>query len=339
MPSISVITPLHNAELFLTACIDSVLAQSFKDIELILVDDGSTDGSAAICDAYAKQDRRIKVLRQDHRGVSAARNAGLDAAAASLVSFVDADDTIAPNFLESLLATKKKCKADIALCGYEWVDENGTPIGWAEPVRAACMDSDSALNKLFFHDISKPATVYTSACNKLYTRAIFGDIRFPKGRIFEDYAVMYQLMAKARAVAADAAVLYFRRRHKDSILYQNTPQHFYDRLTADSELIEFARQDEYVYLLPFALQSFWNTFAQNQHTSPTSPPTPPTSSRPSKRKSCCSATCRSSPGTPPSPPPKSAACTPLPIPPAWPSRRPSSPDLPHCINTRTPEMK
>ncbi|MGD9559607.1 MAG: glycosyltransferase family 2 protein [Oscillospiraceae bacterium] len=262
MPTISVITPVYNSAENLPACLDSLLGQLHRDIEIILVDDGSADACAALCDAYAEKDTRIHVIHQAHAGVAAARNTGLAAAKGQCISFVDSDDIVAPDFLETLVAHLEASGADIALCSYDWIDETGQPVGHSEPVLEGVLDSDNALTKLFFFDISKPATAFTSLCNKLYRAEVFGCVRFPDGRVYEDYAVMYRLFSTAR-VAVVGAVLYHRRRHPGAVLSQGAPGLFYDKLAADSELVRFAMQDEYVYLLPHALQTFWATFVRN----------------------------------------------------------------------------
>ena len=115
MPEISVIIPVYKAENYLCHCIDSILGQSFVDFELILVDDGSPDGSGAICDEYAKKDDRIRVIHQKNRGVSSARNAGLDAARGNWVTFIDSDDYVKKEFLEHLY----ECEYDLIIGGYE----------------------------------------------------------------------------------------------------------------------------------------------------------------------------------------------------------------------------
>ena len=125
MPLISVIVPIYNAEAYLSRCVDSILGQTFSDFELILVDDGSTDKSGAICDYYVSKDERVKVIHQHNSGVSAARNAGLEASKSRYVTFVDSDDYILDCFLSSLYsAITKRANIDMAYCGYI-IQKNG----------------------------------------------------------------------------------------------------------------------------------------------------------------------------------------------------------------------
>lgn len=125
MPIISVIVPVYNVEKYLPRCIDSILAQTFTDFELILVDDGSPDNCGAICDEYAAKDKRVRVIHKSNGGVSSARNAGLDAASGEYVTFVDSDDYIAEDRLKQMHSSIFESKADIAVAGFRFVDEIG----------------------------------------------------------------------------------------------------------------------------------------------------------------------------------------------------------------------
>ena len=126
-PLLSIIVPVYKVENYLQKCIDSILAQTFTDFELILVEDGSPDGCPALCDAAAAKDARIRVLHQKNGGLSAARNAGLDVARGEWIGFVDSDDYIAPEMYETLYKAVQSTGADLALCDYAEVDEAGAP--------------------------------------------------------------------------------------------------------------------------------------------------------------------------------------------------------------------
>jgi glycosyltransferase involved in cell wall biosynthesis len=119
-PLITVIIPIYNAERFLRPSVDSVLAQTYRNLEIILVDDGSSDDSGAICDSYAEQDKRVRVIHKSNGGVSSARNVGLDTATGDYIAFVDSDDTIDPDMYDVLFKTIQQSGADMAVCGYEW---------------------------------------------------------------------------------------------------------------------------------------------------------------------------------------------------------------------------
>ncbi len=191
---ISVIVPVYRAEPYLARCVDSVLAQSHRDLELILVDDGSPDGCPALCDAYARRDPRVKVIHRENGGIAEARNTGLDAAGGGWIAFVDSDDWVEPDFLEYLLLGARDWGADLALCAY-WREgpARREKLGYD---RAACLTPRQALE-----DLLRERRLSSHLWNKLYRRQLFEGIRFPKGRVYEDVAVTYRLVERARAVA------------------------------------------------------------------------------------------------------------------------------------------
>lgn len=136
-PTVSIIVPVYNVEKYLPACIDSILAQTFRDFELILVDDGSPDSCPALCDAAAEKDGRIRVIHQTNGGVSSARNFGLERAEGEYIGFVDADDSVAPVYLEWLYEALDACSAPIAMCAYRYVQEGRKPETRSQPERPA----------------------------------------------------------------------------------------------------------------------------------------------------------------------------------------------------------
>ncbi len=173
-PAISVIVPVYQVERFLPACIDSLLAQTFADFELILVDDGSPDNCPALCDAAAQRDDRVRVLHKPNGGVSTARNAGLDMARGKWTAFVDSDDSVQPDYLEKMYTAALAAGADIALCGGQCVDEEGRVIGPGEPrITDEVMDREEALRRLVTPEYQVP-------WNKLYRRILLtgNDIQF-----------------------------------------------------------------------------------------------------------------------------------------------------------------
>ena len=205
-PRVSVIVPIYNVEPFLRECADSILAQTFTDLELVLVDDGSPDGCPAICDEYAERDARIRVIHKENGGLSDARNVGLEAAAGEYISFVDGDDMIAPRFLELLLSTG----GDVAQCGFctggpeELADEVAfESVDPREICRRMCMDSRGD---------------YTVVWNKLWRREVLEEIRFPVGRQHEDEFFTWRAYGQSVACAVTEAPLYYYRQRRDSIM-------------------------------------------------------------------------------------------------------------------------
>ena len=129
LPLLSIIVPVYKVEKYLSACLDSILVQTYTNFELIVIDDGSPDGCADICESYAARDQRVRVIHQQNAGLAAARNRGLDEAKGELIGFVDSDDTISPDMYSVLYEAMSAGKADICVCNYRCVDEMGHPVG------------------------------------------------------------------------------------------------------------------------------------------------------------------------------------------------------------------
>ena len=205
MPTVSVIVPVYNAEGVVSRGVDSILAQSYQDFELILVDDGSTDNSGAICDNYAQQDGRVKVVHQENAGVSAARNAGLKVAQGEWVTFVDSDDIVLDGFLESLVAAvNREERIDLAYCGYAIID-GSTSI---KTYRSA-----TYIGKEQLHDVlSSTKLLYRcSPWAKFFRRSIITDngLQFDENlTISEDRLFLYQYLIHVRGVATTSTVGY-----------------------------------------------------------------------------------------------------------------------------------
>ena len=190
---ISVIIPVYNIENFLEKCINSIISQSYSNIEIILIDDGSTDRSSEICDYYASNDRRIKVVHKKNKGLSSARNIGLDIATGTLISFVDGDDYIHRMMLENLYKHKINHMADIVTCNYLNVYKYSKPIIQNNnnmPLAESVYSTEEALEDLLYE---KNTT--NTACAKLYDAKLFNNIRYPIGFKYEDLATTYKLFS------------------------------------------------------------------------------------------------------------------------------------------------
>ncbi len=235
MAKISVIVPIFNVEAYLARCVDSVLGQSFRDFDLILVDDGSPDGSGAICDEYARQDARVRVIHQENGGLSAARNAGIDLALAESGSrylcFVDSDDYLEKRYLEALLAAAEGLDCPVAVCGIQ--KTSGEPLDGGdlkEPVRMDAME---------YYCRDEQTAV---AWNKLYRKALFENVRYPVGRIHEDEFTTYRLLYAAGAVAVVASPLYAYFQNAAGITGGGWKPGRMDALDAFLEQATFARE-------------------------------------------------------------------------------------------------
>lgn len=212
IPLISIIIPIYNVEHYLERCIKSVLEQSYKNLEIWLVDDGSLDGCPAMCDEYAAKDIRIRVIHKQNGGLADARNAALDRMTGDYVVCVDSDDYVSPTHIEGLYNLAKKYNADIAIntccMFFDGTEPNPTKPG----------------NKIFFYDgLHAVETMFyqekfdTSACGKIYRSDLFHGVRYPKGLLFEDLPTTYKLFLKASKVVFQNIQSYYYLLRENSI--------------------------------------------------------------------------------------------------------------------------
>lgn len=214
MSIISIVVPVYNVENYLKACIESILRQNYKTLEIILVDDGSTDRCAKICDDYASTDPRIKVIHKENGGLSDARNTGLKMATGDFVVFVDGDDMLSRNFCQTLIDTLLKTKADVVECGYLKFENAGELLDLPAGVssNAQVFEPDSALEMLMNEDLKQ------MVWNKLYRRALIEQFDFPVGKINEDEFWTYKVFGSAKRIARIHDKLYFYRQQSGSIM-------------------------------------------------------------------------------------------------------------------------
>ncbi len=219
MSLISVIVPIYNSAAYIDQCLSSILMQSVTNMELILVDDGSTDQSGAICDDYASKDERVKVIHQTNAGVSVARNAGIAAATGEYIGFVDSDDTVAEDMFEQMLSKAKETLADIVLCDAQAMKENGqiAEIETIETLPESCL--------LHKGDITPPVLLEIAGAvwRCIYRADLIktNDIGFPQGlKISEDRIFNINAMGRARCVAYVKVPLYHRLLHSGSTVHR-----------------------------------------------------------------------------------------------------------------------
>ena len=211
---VSIIVPVYNIIEYLPACVESLQKQSCADVEILLVDDGSTDGSGILCDQYAAEDKRIRVVHKENGGLSSSRNAGLDAATGDWVLFVDGDDYLAQNAVEQLLnVAKKHPDADFVQFLYQETDGSWQP----EAQRA----EETMLTAVpdFFRKLYELGGVAASACTKLFRKELFDSLRFKEGVRHEDEEVMTRLLPKCRKVVYTDLVLYGYVMRQGSIIH------------------------------------------------------------------------------------------------------------------------
>lgn len=208
--TVSVVVPVYNVESYLEECLDSILGQTYRDIELVIVDDGSTDSSLSICKMYAQVDDRVCLVSQSNGGLSSARNTGIDLCHGSWMTFVDSDDALRTDAIEMLVKAAMEYGADIACCGFT-NDMHGTSPG--DINRSASFKCASGSRVLHY------SVVTNHACGKLYAARLFrnSDIRYPDGRRYEDIATTYRLFDETTTVAFTDAPFYLYRLRDDSI--------------------------------------------------------------------------------------------------------------------------
>lgn len=235
-PAISIIVPVYNIEAFISKCLDSILAQTFTDFEVIVVNDGSTDGSGKICDAYAEKDGRFRVVHQANGGVSSARNIGIDLAKGAYIGFVDGDDYIDKDMYGTLYRLCKENACDISICklGREINHELVNPV--KEPFLKE-MDNREAMRQLFLGVLYR-----FSLCNKLYHEKCFKGILFPEGRIHEDLSTTYRIFSNADKLMYTDYIGYIYVKQKNSILTSRYHEKRLDALLGWDEILPFMEQ-------------------------------------------------------------------------------------------------
>ena len=251
LPVVSIIVPVFNVKSYVSECVGSLCRQTYTNLEILLVDDGSTDGSGEVCDEYAGRDERIRVIHQANRGLSGARNMGLDDARGEYIAFVDSDDLVSTNYVETLYELLMKYEADIAACAHvkgttEQLTDIREKVLSLDNVKEICMPSVKLLKQ--WHGKYKQQE--TVAWNKLYCREVWNGrkkIRFPESRNHEDVLISHLVVQGAKTIVLTTEILYFYRIRKGSITLQTE----YDRekvwqnLRAQRERMEFFRAHRY----------------------------------------------------------------------------------------------
>lgn len=211
---VSIIIPVYNVQDYLARCVDSVLTQTYTDLEIILVDDGSIDISGDICDEYALLDARVRVIHKENGGLSDARNAGLDVARGNYVAFIDADDYVHPSFVELLLKTINETGAQIAVSTWQELKDGDKPrkVKTKRP-RCTILTQEEAISSVFYQK-----KLNHSACSRIFETQLFNNLRFPEGMLYEDLAIIYPLLCKVEKVALINTPMYYYMHRQGSII-------------------------------------------------------------------------------------------------------------------------
>lgn len=232
-PMLSIVVPIYKVEKYLNKCIDSILCQTFTDFELILVDDGSPDRCGEICDYYQKRDKRVRVIHKENGGLSSARNAGIDIASGEYIGFVDSDDYIEPFMYEYLIESLKKNKCLLSICAINYVFEDGKSI---------CKVKDEEDQVFNFSDAILEMNTYRlfdmGAWSKVYHKSLFNNLRFPVGKLSEDFYIMYKIFDRAQKISYVATPCYNYLQRQNSI----------SRNTKINHDFEYAAKEQMEYL-------------------------------------------------------------------------------------------
>lgn len=240
---ISIIIPVYNTDKYLERCLYTVLHQTYTNIEVILIDDGSTDRSGIICDQWKDKDERIITIHKKNGGLSDARNYGLRIAKGNYVSFVDSDDFVDRRFIEILYGLITSTGCSIAAVGYQKVDQGDVIQNHSyHATETEIIYRDEAIRCLL-----KNQKIYDYAWNKLYNRRLFETIHYPAGRVMEDLGTTYRLFGEAERIAYNPCKLYYYSQRPDSILHVSGEKLYEDKYALSKDRYAALAFDENLY--------------------------------------------------------------------------------------------
>ena len=240
-PLVSLIIPVFNVRPFLTECLESVTKQDYSRLEIIVIDDGSDDGSGSLCDVYAEKDKRMKVFHQENKGLSAARNSGLSKANGEIIAFLDSDDAMMPSMISTMTEKMLKHDADIVSCGflYYQTEKKMKETAPYQEVKyeEEILNSDQALKAL------TDSRIKNAVWNKLYRRELFDGICFPDGHVYEDVIITFRLLAKAKRILTIPEQFIRHRKHTGSITGTPSVGYIRDYIQNESILEGFIKEN------------------------------------------------------------------------------------------------
>lgn len=274
LPKISIVVPIYKVEAYLNHCVKSIVEQTYTNIEIILVDDGSPDHCPALCDAWAEKDDRIRIIHKKNGGLSDARNAGIDAATGEYILFIDSDDYIADDMCKKMIDVAQNNKSDMIICNFIWKypeKEIIQPMVTGDTIQNF---SNIELLRLFF---MKKTVELTVAWNKLYRRQLFftsEHIRYPVGKLHEDEFTTYRLVHEAKKIMVIPDALYYYVQRSASIMSAFKPKNLTDSIAAAESYIPWADEHhlaikkEISYAYDILSYSFYLRYWQNRDIDP-----------------------------------------------------------------------
>lgn len=237
IPLISVVVPVYNVEKYLNRCLDSIVSQTYHNLEIILVDDGSTDSSLEICEEYAKKDTRIRVFHKENGGVSDARNYGIDYSRGEYVTFVDSDDKVTDDYVEFLWKLTENGKYKMSVCSlYNLYTDSNRVVTKGNRTREL-LSAKQCIEKMCYDD-----EVDTCVYAKMMYRDLFQTIRFPKGKWFEDIGTIYRLFEENTEIACGFSPKYYYCIRPDSIVTGSFSEKKLDMLEMTDQMANFVNE-------------------------------------------------------------------------------------------------
>lgn len=259
MPTISVVVPVYKVEKYLNRCVDSILNQTYKDFELILVDDGSPDKAPEICDDYAKKYDYIHVIHQKNGGLSAARNTGIEWALensdSQWITFIDSDDWIHPKYLELLLNANTTNSTNISFSMLNYIERYEVPSNLDDNIVIQTVRAEDV-----YYDESYDAT---AACARLFKKSLFKEIRFPAGRWHEDTFTTYKLYFSEKIVSVVNQELYFYFRNSDGIVHSSWNPRKMDLFEAEENQLKYFQENNNDEMYQIVLKSYLKSLTYN----------------------------------------------------------------------------
>lgn len=257
---ITVIVPVYKVEKYLCRCVESIINQSYKDLEIILVDDGSPDHCGQICDDFEKKDSRIKVIHKKNGGLSDARNRGIDVARGEYISFVDSDDYLHDCFFEELMNDIMEQNVKIAISGIIQTKEELETDAPINSFKTNTYTSLEILHRIY----GEPEEFLMTAWGKIYSKELFKTIRYPYGKIHEDEFVTYKLYFHAGQISINSNQMYYYFQRTDSIMHKEFSVKRLDMYAAYAQQMEFYKSHTLIDLYKLAADSYFSKYLQHR---------------------------------------------------------------------------
>lgn len=235
---VSVIVPIYNIAPYMDRCVQSIINQTYKELEIILVDDGSTDGCSEKCDDWKKIDKRVIVIHKENGGASDARNAGIERSGGRYICFVDGDDEVSPTMVERLYVEMVTSNASITMCRMEKIEPARRYETRAFPVSSSRMElTGIEATRLLLRDI-----IDCSPCLRLYRKELFNNLRFPYGITNEDFAILYKLFSNSKRIIYIADILYYYHFRENSVTSSYFSEAQFDKVDNTMEMVRYVKK-------------------------------------------------------------------------------------------------